>query len=119
MGHRSLEALRVYERTSAFQQEAASSILSDSHPGTYSQQIHAGRHHSTNTTLTFGATPSSSASGPVYLGNLYGCTVNINNYTQLEPPTIPSFSLSQTELEDFLSDFELNHRLILFSVYSS
>ena len=30
-GHRSIEALRMYERSSAQQQEAASSILSNSH----------------------------------------------------------------------------------------
>ena len=32
--------------------------------------------------------------------------VNINNYTQPDPPTIPSFSVSQTELLIWL--FELN-----------
>ena len=100
-GHRSLETLHVYERTSTLQQEAASSILSDSHPDTYSQQIHTKRHHSTNTTLTFGA---SSASCQVSKGNLYGCTVNINNYTQPDPLSVTSLSLSQTELEDFSSD---------------
>ena len=46
-GHRSLEALRVYERTSALQQETASNILSSSSNSTYSPQIHVRHQQST------------------------------------------------------------------------
>ena len=38
-GHRSLDSLRVYERTSTQQQQAASNILSGSHVQTYVEQV--------------------------------------------------------------------------------
>ena len=61
-GHRSIEALRVYERTNTHQQQAASNILSGLPVRTYAEQMHIARHHSQTTSLSLGAPPSSRTS---------------------------------------------------------
>ena len=77
-GHRSLDSLRVYERTSTQQQQGASNILSGSHVQTYVEQVQIARHHSQESILSVGPSPSNSVQSlPIYFGNLYGCTINV------------------------------------------
>ncbi len=74
-GHRSLEALCVYERSNAHQQEAASSVLSNLQVRTYSEQHGFARHHSQTVSTSIGVPqPSNTFQGlPISFGNLYGC----------------------------------------------
>ena len=58
-GHRSLDSLRVYERTSTHQQQAASNILSGSNVQTYAEQVQIAKHHSQTSTLSISPSPSS------------------------------------------------------------
>ena len=94
-GHRSLDSLRVYERTSTQQQQAASNILSGSH-------VQA-RHHSQASTLSIGPSPSSSVQSlPIYFGNLYGCTINVNAGATNQQP---SMNFTQAEVDEIYEDF--------------
>ena len=99
-GHRSLEALRVYERTNTHQQETASNILSDLQVRTYADRMY----HSQTTSTSIGA-PQSFQGLPVSFGNLYGCTINIHNSSANPQPAIPSLDITQTELEEIFADF--------------
>ena len=94
-GHRSLDSLRVYKRTSTQQQQAASNILTGSH-------VQA-RHHSQASTLSIGPSPSSSVQSlPIYFGNLYGCTINVNAGATNQQP---SMNFTQSEVYEIYEDF--------------
>ncbi len=83
-GHRSLEALRVYERTSEAQHRAATSVLCES-------SVKRARLHSVKEKCQV---PSSGVS----FSNLYGCTININAAPGRETSTSQS-EVEKTELE--------------------
>lgn len=107
-GHRSIEALRVYERTNTHQQQAASNILSGLPVRTYAEQMHIARHHSQTTSLSLGAPPSSRTSQGlpnISFGNLYGCTINIHNSSTNPQPTTPSLNITEAELDELIADF--------------
>ena len=102
-GHRSLDSLRVYERTSTQQQQAASNILSGSHVQTYAEQVQIARHHSQATTLSIGPSPLSSVQSlPIYFGNLYGCTIDVNAGATNQQP---SMNFTQAEVDEICKDF--------------
>ena len=99
-GHRSLEALCIYERTNRHQQEAASNILSVPQAANY---------HARTTSVNFEPALRSNSTDsvrslPISFGNLYGCTVNIHPATS-PPPAISSIQLTRDELDDLFSDF--------------
>ena len=71
-GHRSLEALRVYERTNAQQHQAVCGVLAAQHTYVYNEQ------HSTFSTVSL--EPSCNRQNiSVSFQNLHGCTITINN----------------------------------------
>ena len=79
IGHRSLDSLQVYERTSTQQQQAASNFLSGLHVQARDQP----------STLSIGPSPSSSVQSLlIYFGNLYGCTININAGATNQQPSV-------------------------------
>ena len=92
-GHRSIEALRSYERLDDIQHKAASSLLSNtpgnSHSMTYSQYLMSStKTHSFNVPST-----SSHAYAPpmtaLNLHDFHGCTININyGAPQPAPPLL-------------------------------
>ena len=85
-GHRSLDSLWMYERTSTHQQQAASNILSGSNLKIYTEQIQFAKHHSQTNILSIGPSPSSTVQSlSIYFGNLYGYTININASTNPQP----------------------------------
>ena len=106
-GHRSLEGLRVYERTSEKQHQAVSNILSSSSQSTYLSQI--------KQLDCSSSTSTSNVSGVMPKMNFNGCQVNIN-FNQ--GPTAPvNFSQSMYEqqhlqlpsvenIEAFLKDID-------------
>ena len=109
-GHRSLEALRMYERSNEEQHRAVSSVLCETKPSTYSQHI---IQSTKSRTLSIHG-PSTSATEPqlssftmprnVMFNNLHGCTINI---TQAPPPTqpplMPNIELTEKELDELFS----------------
>ena len=119
-GHRSLEALRLYERLSHEQQQAVSQILTSSgtecHFSTDLSNVSAAnRSFATSCTVSHNAasctqshTPSlefgpgiSNPSGTLF-GNMTGCTLNIcpqNFVVNLSTHTQPPKSPNKTELE--------------------
>ena len=104
-GHRSLESLRTYERTSEEQHKAASSVLSaSSHTGAdYSHWFSSQKTKSINVHPV----PSSSQGFmPVSFQNVQGCTINIMSAPQPPPPhpQAPLFDFSETELQSFFSE---------------
>ena len=106
-GHRSIEALRVYERTNTHQQEAASNILPGLPVRSYVEQMHVARHHSQTTSLSLGTPPPSCTFQglPISFGNLYGCTINIHNSSTNPQPTTPSLNITEAELDELVTDF--------------
>ncbi len=103
-GHRSLEALRTYERTNTNQHLAVSKVLSSSSAVSYSDKVSDQRHQfkaTRNVTPFYGT-----SSGSFSFGDLHGCTVNIYG-----PPPAPKVStpsvmteLTEYEMEQFLAD---------------
>ena len=84
-GHRSLEALRTYERSSEEQHKAASTLLSaPSHLSHYSHIVNTST--KTQAIEIHQATPSTQgfSSMPVSFQNLQGCTINIIGSPNLE-----------------------------------
>ena len=71
-GHRSLEALWAYERTTSQQHQAVSSVLAAQHTCVYNEQ------HSTFSTVSLEPHPNRQNIS-VSFQNLHGCTININN----------------------------------------
>ena len=96
-GHRSLEALRVYERTNSQQHKVVSNILSSNNKqsGTFLTR------NSTSATMSYDP-QTSSRSISISLQNLHGCTININNNTpQPSGSTSASeFSITHEELNE-------------------
>ena len=104
-GHKSLEALRVYERTNAQQHETVSKVLSAPHPRTYNEQVQISRQHASFSSLSL-KQPCNTQSVSISLNNLQGCTININNTPATDQnPTLPSLDLTHAELDELLSDF--------------
>ena len=87
-GHRSLEALRTYERSSEEQHKAASTLLSaPSHLSHYSHMVNTSTSTKTQAIEIHQAAPSTSqgvSSMPVSFQNLQGCTINIIGSPNLE-----------------------------------
>ena len=105
-GHRSLEALRSYERTSAQQHQAVSSLLSAPTCSSYAQRLHMAK--STKST-TLGIHPSASQvsaipSPGISFQNLHGCTIYITT-TNPQPQhaadtSLPIIDLTETEIDE-------------------
>ena len=105
-GHRSLEALRSYERTSAQQHQAVSTLLSAPSCSSYAQHLHMAK--STKSTI-LGINPSASQASPtpspgISFQNLHGCTINITT-TNLPPQpaaaaSLPDIDLTETEIDE-------------------
>lgn len=110
-GHRSLEALRVYERTNTQQHQMVSNILSAPSENTQIQQTQT-KHsimqtHSSHSVMSI-EPPSNQQSVHISLENLHGCTININNNTipqSAQNPSVPPFNLSQAEIDELFADF--------------
>ena len=104
-GHRSLEALRSYERSNAGQHQTVSAFLSAPQ-----QQMYR---HTTKTSSLFHSMQSSIELEPshnlpgVSFQNLHGCTINIHN--QPQPPS--STHMTQSQLIN-MSDSELDNILV-------
>ena len=113
-GHRSLEALRTYERSNEEQHRAVSSVLCETKRSNYSQQLI--QHSTKSRSLSIHGMPSTSATesqsssfampGNVMFNNLHGCTINI---TQAPPPAqsplTPNIELTENELDELFSQF--------------
>ncbi len=101
-GHRSLECLRMYERTSDKQQQAVSNILSSHSQSSY---------HAEMTKLDHKTTPTTSTSGPGFGPNMKfdSCQVNINiNHGPSAPVNFTSSSsLSSVTTESRQTTSEL------------
>ena len=109
-GHRSLEALRVYERTNSDQHQIVSNILTNSHERHYTQQsITSKRSTAACSVINMGPPHDQHGTGMnISLENLHGCTININNSTAPQPiqkSSIPPIDLSPSEIDEFFSDF--------------
>ena len=114
-GHRSLEALRTYERSDSQQHQAVSNILSSS-GNNYTEQRHrVACRHSSTTSMSFPMPQSNhfdrGKHTPISFGNMYGCTINFNGSAPVyQPPDIhvpssSSFNLTETEFSELVSDF--------------
>ena len=107
-GHRSIEALRTYERSSEEQHKAVSSLLSVPQHSTYAY------HHSSSQSISTCVQPALSPSLPPFFSgmpvsfqNLQGCTINISSAPQ--PPPQPSSNidiLTETELDQLFSQIQ-------------
>lgn len=105
-GHRSLESLRTYERSSEEQHKAVSTLLSA--PASHSGASYSHCFSSTKTkTIDIHPVPSTSQGFmPVSFQNVHGCTINIMSAPQppLPPPQAPLVDFTETELQSFFSD---------------
>ena len=113
-GHRSLEALRTYERPNEEQHRAVPSVLCETKRSNYSQQLI--QHSTKSRSLSIHGMPSTSATesqssslampGNVMFNNLHGCTISI---TQAPPPAqsplTPNIELTENELDELFSQF--------------
>ncbi len=97
-GHRSLDALRTYERSNDQQQkEAVSSILS------LPQQQKC--HRTARKTLDIPINQTSLPSMPISFGNLQGCTINISNYSVPPNNSTAAIKMTETEVDELYSQF--------------
>ena len=101
-GHRSLEALRMYERTNAQQHEMVSNVLTIPQSRTYNEQVQISRQHTSVSTMSLNQ-PSSTQSVSISLSNLQGCTINIHNTPGRDQNL--SFDLTHAEVDKLYSDF--------------
>ena len=100
-GHRSLEALRQYERTTTEQHEAVSEVLSSEKPVTFQSVI---QKQEKQQTVTRSALSPLTNISPVL--NISGCTVNIQfNHPPPSPPLPPLPEIGQQELDELFLDF--------------
>ena len=94
-GHRSVEALRSYERLDDMQHKAVSSLLSNasgnSRSMTYDQHLMSIKNHSFNMSCTSYAAPPIPS---INLQDLHGCTINFN-YAPATTPTSSQPALMQ------------------------
>ena len=99
-GHRSIEALRMYERSNSGQHQAVSRILSDSQRRTYQ---HTERHSMLHMQSAMQQMQSTPFIAPgLSFQNLHGCTINI---TQTPPPQpMQSIDVSESELEQIIAE---------------
>ena len=88
-GHKSLDALQVYERTNAQQHETVSKVLSAPHSRTYNKQVQISRQHVSFSSVSV-KQPCNTQYVSISLNNLQGYTININN-TPVQNPSMPSF----------------------------
>ena len=82
-GHRSLEALRMYERTNENQHKAVSSILSATGKTSYAEHMYADDASSISSTVATvhqasTLTQTQNTQPGFSFHNIYGCTININ-----------------------------------------
>ena len=104
-GHKSLDALWVYERTNAQQHETVSKVLSALHSRMYNEQVQISRQHASFSSVSL-KQPCNTQSVSISLNNLQGCTININNTPgTVQNPSMPSFDLTHAELDELFSDF--------------
>ena len=96
-GHRSLEALHVYEHTNSSQHQAVSNLLSGQLPQ-MSLDIHQNRAKQpfaiASSSHISATTSMQQFPGIQFLGNLHSCTLNINMQSQA-----PKSSISAKERE--------------------
>lgn len=92
MGHQSLEALRMYERTNAEQHQAVSAVLSGPHSSFY-QQVHSSEKATISHTVSE-TQPTQHASSSFTFQNFHGCTINIT--------AAPSQSTPSTSVTDHM-----------------
>ena len=116
-GHSSLEALRVYERLDIEQHRAVSKVLSscgvDNDRCTSNLNHKVAQRHSSTTSMSIPTQNHDDSMQPmsVSFGTLYGCTIIFNGNTPtFQPPNVtsnmpPSFELTETEIDEFISDF--------------
>ena len=109
-GHRTVEALRTYERTSEEQHQAVSNVLSSStstppyqyQPNSQVQKLQCQQIKASSSNII----PASSC--PFTFENLHGCTINIYTAPQSPLPKAPASSstleLTSYEMEQFLKD---------------
>ena len=103
-GHKSLETLRMYEKTNAHQHETVCNVLSAPCSRTYNEQVQISRQHSSFSSLSL-KQPCDAQSVSISLNNLQGCTTNISNTPEtVQDSSMPSFNLTHAELDetDFL-----------------
>ena len=105
-GHRSLESLRTYERTSKEQHKAASTLLS----APMNSGASCSHYFSSAKSKTIDIHPGPSSSQgfmPVSFQNLQGCTINVMSAPQPPPPPsqAPLVDFTETELESFFSGY--------------
>ena len=98
-GHRSIEALRLYERSNASQHQAVSKILSDTRHVYHHTERHSMSRQS-STTQMYNVAPFTTSG--VSFQNLHGCTINI---TQTPPPqTTQLTDFSESELDKLFAE---------------
>ena len=88
-GHRSLEALRVYERSDSEQHQPVSRVLSSCGVNNNAHQSHKVAHrHSSTTSMSIPIQNHYDSMQPtsVSFGTLYGCTINFNGSTPIFQP---------------------------------
>ena len=100
-GHRSLEALRLYERTTTEQHQAVSQVLGSDVDVSYQSVV---QKESNNMFLPqHTLPPSANTASPIF--NMSGCTVNIC-FNPAPPPPPPPFSdITKEELDELLQGF--------------
>ena len=105
-GHKSLESLRVYERTNAQQHQTVSNVyLHHILVPIYNEQVQISRQHSSFSSMS-PKQPCSALSVSISLSNLQGCMININNTPETgHTPPMSSFDLTHAELDKLYSDF--------------
>ena len=106
-GHRSIEALRTYERSSEEQHKTVSSLLSVPQQSTYEYHHSSAKSHSVSIHPA-APSPSPAISGvslpAVSFQNLQGCTINIMSAPQPQPPPqLPNIDLTETELDELFA----------------
>ena len=106
-GHRSIEALRTYERSSEAQHRAVSSLLSVPQHSTYEYHHSAAKTQSISIHPAPSPSPASLSGMPISFQNLQGCTINITSAPQPLPQPMASIDiLTETELDELFSQIQ-------------
>ena len=106
-GHRSLEALRQYERTTTEQHKAVSWVLGSEKPVAFQTVI---QRQEKQETVTRSALSPLTNIAPVL--NMSGCTVNIQFNQPLPPPPPPPFpEITKEELDEMFFGLLVTIRL--------
>ena len=103
-GHRSLEALRMYERTNMRQHQAVSNLLSTPHSTSYNHFMESKQMRVAYTAPQNNQHATTSFS----FNNLHGCTINIHNTPVAKSPqnTTSSHTDSEAELDKLIASIQ-------------